>query len=334
MHELRAGTRAARPTTAVPAGPVPAAEEERHAEGRERDQVDVLGHRVEAEAHPAVLGVVAGDELLLGLGQVERRPRGLGRAREQEDDEARRTAGSTYQRCRPGRRRSRSATAIPAMITTPRTESASETSYEHELRARPHRAEQRVLRVGRPAAEDEAVDADRADREDQDQRDRSGRRPGRGRSTPPIVQPGPNGITENVVSAVNAARNGARMNAQSIACRRVEALLVEELQRGRRSAAAGRTGRRGSARSAAASAPMTLRSASVRYANVAITRLMTTTASMRLTHHSTDGVTPSPTSTGGWSSPACSSATRATPVDERAVDACPELDRRAVRARR
>ena len=75
------------PGRAVPAGAVPAAEEERHAERGERDQVDVLGHREEAEAHAAVLGVVAGDELLLGLGEVERRARGLGGAGEQEDDE-------------------------------------------------------------------------------------------------------------------------------------------------------------------------------------------------------------------------------------------------------
>ena len=38
-----------------------------------------------------------------------------------------------------------------------------------------------------------------------------------GMYTPPTVQPGPNGITENVASAVNAARNGPMMNAQSIA---------------------------------------------------------------------------------------------------------------------
>ena len=72
---------------------VPAAEEERHGERRERDHVDVLGHREEAEAHAAVLGVVAGDELLLGLGQVERRARRLGGAGEDEDERSRRTAG-------------------------------------------------------------------------------------------------------------------------------------------------------------------------------------------------------------------------------------------------
>src|SRR5437763_726211 len=36
--------------------------------------------------------------------------------------------------------------------------------------------------------------------------------------------------------------------------------------------------------------PITLRSASVRYANVAMTRLMTTSASIRLTHQSTSVV--------------------------------------------
>ena len=38
-----------------------------------------------------------------------------------------------------------------------------------------------------------------------------------GMYTPPISQPGPNGITEKVTSAVNVARNGPRMNAQLMA---------------------------------------------------------------------------------------------------------------------
>src|SRR5262249_9649762 len=41
-----------------------------------------------------------------------------------------------------------------------------------ELRARPHRAEDREFRLGRPAPDDEAVDADRAGREDRNQSDR------------------------------------------------------------------------------------------------------------------------------------------------------------------
>src|SRR3970282_1644666 len=68
-------------------GAEPAAEEERHAEARERDQVDVLGHREEAEAHTAVLGVVARDELLLGLRQVEGRTGGLRSSGKEEDEE-------------------------------------------------------------------------------------------------------------------------------------------------------------------------------------------------------------------------------------------------------
>src|SRR5438034_7071565 len=42
---------------------VPAGEEERHGERRERDHVDVLGRLEETPAHAAVLGVVGGDEL-------------------------------------------------------------------------------------------------------------------------------------------------------------------------------------------------------------------------------------------------------------------------------
>ena len=108
---------------------MPAAEEQRHAEAGERDQVDVLGHREEPEAHAAVLGVVAGDELLLGLGQVERRPRRLGRAREQEDDEADELRQHVPDVASWAATMSTSE-SDSAMITTPSTESASETSYE------------------------------------------------------------------------------------------------------------------------------------------------------------------------------------------------------------
>src|SRR4051812_18483685 len=44
-------------------GPVPAAEEERYGQRGERDHVDVLSRLEEAPAHPAVLSVVAGDQL-------------------------------------------------------------------------------------------------------------------------------------------------------------------------------------------------------------------------------------------------------------------------------
>ena len=128
-------------------------------------------HREEAEAHAAVLGVVAGDELLLGLGEVEGRACRLCGAGEQEDDEA-----DELRHDVPAR------PVLPATIsvsesdcaisTTPSTRERERDLVRDELRAGAHRAEERVLRVGGPAADDEAVDADRADREDEDQRDR------------------------------------------------------------------------------------------------------------------------------------------------------------------
>jgi hypothetical protein len=48
----------------------------------------MLGQEEQREAHRAVLGVVARHQLLLGLGEVERRPVGLGDAGGGEDEEA------------------------------------------------------------------------------------------------------------------------------------------------------------------------------------------------------------------------------------------------------
>ena len=61
-----------------------------------------------AEAHARVLGVVAGDQLGLGLGQVERRAVSLGQQRREEDeegDEARRVVWNMnqFQGSRPAR---------------------------------------------------------------------------------------------------------------------------------------------------------------------------------------------------------------------------------------
>ena len=67
---------------------MPAAEEQVGRHGRDRDHVHVLGQEEQREAHRAVLGVVAGHELLLGFREVERRAVGLGDAGDQEDEEA------------------------------------------------------------------------------------------------------------------------------------------------------------------------------------------------------------------------------------------------------
>jgi len=66
----------------------PAAEEERHAEARERRHVGVLRLEEQGEAHGAVLGVEAGHQLRLRFRQVERQPVRLGERGDQEDEEA------------------------------------------------------------------------------------------------------------------------------------------------------------------------------------------------------------------------------------------------------
>ena len=150
---------------------LPAAEEERHAERREDDHVDVLGRLEEPPAHAGVLGVVPGDELGVGLGEVERRPRRLGDPAEQEDDEPDELRDEEPERL-----------SLPVDDLDQVQRAAHDHDAEHaererdlvgdELRAGAHRAEHRELRVGGPAADDEAVDADRAEREDHDQPDR------------------------------------------------------------------------------------------------------------------------------------------------------------------
>src|SRR5436190_306897 len=152
-------------------GEMPAAEEERDREARERDHVHVLGHLEQAPAHPRVLGVVAGDELLLCFGQVEGGTARLRDAADQEDQEADRLRDDVPERVR-----------LVVDDVDERERAGRDYDAEHrererdlvgdELRAGAHRAEQRVLRLTRPAADNEAVDPDRAEREDEDQADR------------------------------------------------------------------------------------------------------------------------------------------------------------------
>ena len=61
------------PVRRVPERDVPAAEEDRHDQAGDDDDVEVLGREERGEAAAAVLGVVAADQLGVGLGEVERR---------------------------------------------------------------------------------------------------------------------------------------------------------------------------------------------------------------------------------------------------------------------
>ena len=106
--------------------------------------------------------------------------------------------------------------SVPAMSTTPRTESASATSYDTScahVRIEPRSAyfesDDQPPRM-KPYTPIEPIAKIRTSA-----MFRSATWPGM--YTPAIVQPGPNGMTEKVVSAVKAARKGPRMNAQWMA---------------------------------------------------------------------------------------------------------------------
>ncbi|MGB6449403.1 MAG: MFS transporter [Steroidobacteraceae bacterium] len=70
------------------AGPHPAAQKHRRGDPGDDQDLHVFDQQEGAEAHAAVLGHEALDELGVGLGHVERRPVGLGEAGQHEDQEA------------------------------------------------------------------------------------------------------------------------------------------------------------------------------------------------------------------------------------------------------
>ena len=63
---------------------MPAAEEEDRDQEGGGDHVQVFAHQVHHQLDAEILGVVAADQLLLGLGQVEGEPRGLGKGATQK----------------------------------------------------------------------------------------------------------------------------------------------------------------------------------------------------------------------------------------------------------
>ena len=193
------------------------------------------------------------------------------------------------------------------------------------LRARPHRAEQRELRLGGPAADDEPVDAERAEREDQDQRDRHVR----DRAVDVLVPDLP------ALAERDHAEGGKRRESRE--CRRCD---VEEVEPDganaslrtilSRSANGWRRpwARPGSGRSAAACAPSSFRSSSVVNAIASSRMLMIRTALIAPIHQGSlkgfhlDGPGQSGRVLFGGPDGA---------GDQPRIDAGPELERGAVR---
>ena len=117
-----------------------------------------------AKRAAAVLGDVALHELGVGLDQVERRAVGLGEARDEEDDEADELRDDVPH-------------ALLGLDDLGQRQRAG--GHDHaderealgdlvgdELRGGAHRAQERVLRARRPAAEHEPVEGDRAEGEE------------------------------------------------------------------------------------------------------------------------------------------------------------------------
>ena len=86
------------------------------------DHVRVFAEEEQGELHGAVLGVVAADQFLLGLRQVERQPVALGEDADQEQQERQRLVADVPAVLAPGRSMIRSRLSEPVSSTTPRTD--------------------------------------------------------------------------------------------------------------------------------------------------------------------------------------------------------------------
>src|SRR5580693_6549944 len=149
----------ARPQRQRPRRP-PAAQEQRGGQRGDRGHVDVLAEVEHRELHRRVLGVIAGHQLALALGQVERQPVGLADHGDQVDHE-----------------RDRQQPRVPFVLLRvddsggrqrARVEEHGHEGQAHgdlvadHLRGGAERAEQRVGRSGGPAGQHDPVHADRA----------------------------------------------------------------------------------------------------------------------------------------------------------------------------
>src|SRR6516162_6946966 len=166
-----------RPPAAVRPGPerdgprgAPAAEEQGDRHRGDRRHVDVLGQEEHRELHRRVLGHVAGYDLALALGEVERDPVRFADHRDQVDHE-----GHGKQ------------PRVPVVllrrddlvgVQRSRVEEDRHERQRHrdlvadDLGGGTQRAEHRVRSAGRPAGQHDAVDTDRAHREYQQHGDR------------------------------------------------------------------------------------------------------------------------------------------------------------------
>src|SRR5580704_11274938 len=159
----------ARPQRQRPRRP-PAAEEQRRRERGDRDHVDVLAEVEHRELHRRVLGVIAGHQLALALGQVERQPVGLADHGDQVDHE-----------------RDRQQPRVPFVLLRiddgggrqrARVEEHGHEGQAHRdlvadyLRRGTQRPEQRIGRPRGPAGQHDPVHADRAHRQDEQHRHR------------------------------------------------------------------------------------------------------------------------------------------------------------------
>ena len=143
---------------------MPAAEKQSRQQEAGRDHVRVFAKKEQPELESAVFGVVAADQLLLGLGQVERQPIALRQHADQKDQKSQRLIED-----------------VPAtfdlLLDRPlQVQRAGEQDHaEHrqpqwdlvadELSARAEGAQHAVFIVRRPAAENDPIDRQAGDRE-------------------------------------------------------------------------------------------------------------------------------------------------------------------------
>ena len=155
-------------------GPRRATEEEGDDDRRHRHDVHELGDVEEREPDRRVLGVVATDDLLLGLDEVERRPVELGRRCDEEDHErhdarARRGSSSTNRSWTMTMPCVESVWLTSTTVATARPSAASYDTICADARTEPISG---YFEPGRPTGEHHAVHRDRRHREHQEDADR------------------------------------------------------------------------------------------------------------------------------------------------------------------